>query len=154
MRTIRDILVPVDVNDVRDDAIEWAVDLAAPIGARVHLVHVYQVPVLALPTGQAVATLSVDEESGRGLASRMDEIVARHRSQAVRLDGHLVRGLVHLQIAKLAEQIGAALIVMGTHARRGLDRLLLGSVVEKVIRTAPVPVLVVTPSRHRAARVA
>ena len=154
MRAIHDILVPVDVNDTRDDAIAWAIDLAAPIGARVHLVHVYQLPVLAMPDGQAVATVAVDNETTRGLTRRMDAIVARHRSPNVRLDGHLVRGLVHLQIAKLAEQLRASLIVMGTHARRGFDRLLLGSVAEKVIRTSPVPVLVVPPSEERRARVA
>ena len=154
MRAIRDIIVPVDLSEPRDDAVAWAIDLAGPIGARIHLVHGYQFPVYALPEGQALATAGTADREMDGLGRRMDALVAQHRTPSVRIDGHLLRGLPHIQIAKLADQLHASLVVMGTHARRGVDRLLLGSVAEKVIRHCRVPVLVVPPATDRPARVA
>lgn len=154
MRAIRDIVVPVDLTEPREDAVVWAVDLAAPIGARVHLLHVYQFPVYALTEGQSLAIAGTAERDMDGLARRMDALVARHGTPAVRIDGHLVRGLPHVQIAKLAERLHASLVVMGTHARRGVDRFLLGSVAEKVIRRCRVPVLVLPPDADRPARLA
>lgn len=154
MEPIRDIVVPIDLADPREDAIEWAIELAGQIGARLHLVHVYQLPTFALPDGAAVASASFDARQTDALRQELERLIGRHRTQGVRLDGHLVRGMPHTQIVRLAERLHASLIVMGTHGRRGLDRMLLGSVAEKVVRHASVPVLVVPPRARRQRHVA
>ena len=61
----------------------------------------------------------------------------------MKVEGHLTEGVAHEEIARLAEEIGAGMIIMGTHGRSGMRHFLLGSVTERVVRTSKVPVLTV-----------
>lgn len=145
MDAVRDIVVPVDLAEPRDDAIRFAIDLAGQLGARVHLVHVYQVPSFALPEGASLADAAYAARQAEVVEDDMNRLLSRHRTQGARLDAHLVRGEVHTQIVRFADRVRASLIVMATHARRGIDRVLLGSVADKVVRRSSVPVVVVPP---------
>ncbi len=149
MEPVRDIVVPVDLAEPRDDAIRYAIDLSGRLGSRVHLVHVYQAPSFALPEGASLADAAYAARQAEAVEHAMAHLLARHRTQGARLSAHVVHGLPHAQIVWFAERVRASLIVMGTHARRGLDRVLLGSVAEKVLRRATVPVLVVPPGTAR-----
>jgi hypothetical protein len=75
----------------------------------------------------------------------LDRFVMEVQSSVKHLAGHLRVGAPDVEIAQLASDIGADLIVVGTHRRRGLDRLLLGSVAGSLVRNAPCPVLTWRP---------
>jgi nucleotide-binding universal stress UspA family protein len=75
----------------------------------------------------------------------LEGVVARSRRPGVNLETQLRQGAPWREIDEAAKQLKVDLVVMATHARKGLARALLGSVAEKVVRTAPCPVLTVHP---------
>lgn len=141
MPPIERILCPVDFSPGSDRALEYAASLAEKLRAQLHILHVYQIPVYALPDG---ALLPGPEFSAR----LTDDVQNALRDLKERLGSlepttHMVEGIPHNQITKCAEDFGAQLIVMGTHGRTGLERFLVGSVAERVVRTSKVPVITV-----------
>ena len=77
------------------------------------------------------------------LGKELDELVRRYSGREVTLTPHLVQGQAHDEVNRLVGELGVDMVVMGTHGRTGLTRFLLGSVAERVVRTAVVPVLTV-----------
>ncbi len=143
MTIARTILVPTDFSEHADQALAYAVDLATQLGATVHLVHAISVPAVGIPE-LGVAYSSVTMENAVDAAQK--ELEAR----AARLRDRVSLGPVRVEVGdardvidRAAETLSADLIVMGTHGRRGLRRMLLGSVAEAVVRSAPCPVLTV-----------
>lgn len=147
MKTLKKILVPVDFSDCSRAAVQSAIGLAGRYGAELELLHVHEVPFTAgavlvrAADGREVSMeVFLAEESKRLL----DEMVESVDDIAEAVHHEVVRGgVAHISIVDRARQIGADLIVMGTHGRSGLSHLLMGSVAEKVLRSAPCPVLVV-----------
>ena len=134
-------LVPHDFSDDAEAALEAAVELARRLGARLHLLHVYQQPVDVLsPYGVAIQP-NVGPELRAAAQGRLQQLAAR--ISGVRVELHVAEGPPALAIAEQAQSLGADLVVMGTHGRTGLRHLLLGSVAERTMRTAPCPVLTV-----------
>jgi nucleotide-binding universal stress UspA family protein len=131
------ILVPVDGSSAAADAVDHAASLAAIHGAELHLVHVVEPQVAADAAG--VDIVSVLEESGREALADAEASAASVGVETVTTE--LLEGQAHREIVEYAETNDVDLIVMGTHGRTGLGRLLLGSVAENVVRTSPVPVL-------------
>jgi nucleotide-binding universal stress UspA family protein len=77
----------------------------------------------------------------------LNALVARHSTPSLRLDGHLRLGPADDELLAVAAELGATMIVVGTHGRTGAAHLLLGSVAERVVRKSPLPVLTVrTPA--------
>jgi universal stress protein A len=148
MKPIQRILCPVDFSDTSNHAVQYAADLAGPLGAEMHLVHVYQLPMYTMPDG---ALLAGPETAQRVMDTSQEALtkLADGAPEGVPVHTHLTEGLAHTEVERLAKEIGADLIVMGTHGRTGLGHLLLGSVAERVVRTSSVPVLTV---RHPEAR--
>jgi nucleotide-binding universal stress UspA family protein len=134
------ILVGIDFSSQSPDVLRAAVD-AAPAGSELHLVHV-----LPVPPGESPGASRADRTLG--FADRIDEVrrdldrMAMEASASVeRVAGHIRVGSPDVEIAQLATDVGADMIVVGTHARRGIDRLLLGSVAGSLVRHASCPVL-------------
>lgn len=142
MPDIRRILCPVDFSPSSERALDFAVDLAKALGAELDLLHVYQLPVYALPDGAMMAgpefTTRVTTESQRALTE-----LCESRASGVITKTHLIEGIPYREIVRMGEDLGAGLIVVGTHGRTGLRHLLLGSVAERVVRSAKVPVITV-----------
>ena len=138
---IQKILVPVDFSQCSEHALDYAVELADKLGASVHVLSVIGIPSYGVP------------ELGVGItATMMDNMIADNQAaldalaRPRKLDSKnlLIRaGDARDVILQTVEELGADLIVMGTHGRRGISRALLGSVAEMVVRTAAVPVLTV-----------
>lgn len=134
------ILVATDFGECSQDALEDAVQLAEKLDAKVHLVHV-----VTLQNSENAAPLpSVALEDTAVSAQRKLSAIA----EAHRASGHLGEVVVRRgdpapTILVAAQDLGADLIVLGTHDRRGLRRLVLGSVAEAVVRRAHCSVLVV-----------
>ena len=140
------ILVPTDFSQTADAALAYAKDLATTMGAALHLVHVYTDPYAAAACAPEVYPPMPPEVRERAIAEVRERLRERlDDSEALRFRGScgVVRGLIAPQIVAYAASQDIDLIVMGTHGRRGVAHLLLGSVAEHVVRTARCPVLTV-----------
>jgi nucleotide-binding universal stress UspA family protein len=145
----RRILVPVDGSAASGLAVDEALALARDCDAALRVAHVIEWPVPFADLGWS-AELEYDAVRRAG-ESLLEDTVDRARRRGVRADSILLKGYgISRAIAEEGRRWPAELIVLGTHVRRGLARLLLGSVAEGVIRIAPVPVLVVRVARQTA----
>jgi nucleotide-binding universal stress UspA family protein len=142
MPKIQSILCPTDFSENAEKAIDFAVDLASKLGATLHLVHVYQLPVYPIPDGSFGVSQDFIAQTMDELNKGLAQLAARKKG--AQIETHLVvQGIPHREIVRMADELGVDLIVMGTHGRSGLPRLLLGSVAERVVRTATAPVITV-----------
>jgi nucleotide-binding universal stress UspA family protein len=156
MIAIKRILCPVDLSDCSRRALAHASALAARYQAALAILHTYQIA--PLPIGQvqdlpmATFTPPIDEsEILQDVQKFCAPVLGSNR--AANIEIRLGDPTHH--ILKLAGELGSDLIVMGTHGRGGLDRLVLGSVTEKTLRKASCPVLTIPPhSEAHAASVA
>ncbi|MCC6554853.1 MAG: universal stress protein [Polyangiaceae bacterium] len=133
------ILVPVDFEPASMKAIELAKELAGKTGGEVVLLHVYQLPVYTYPGLEPALLPGFHAEVSAAAARAVEQLSA----QTGGLRALLREGDPASEILAAATEHKATMIVMGTHGRRGIAHLFLGSVAEKVIRKASVPVLTV-----------
>jgi nucleotide-binding universal stress UspA family protein len=145
------ILVPVDGSTCASSAVDAAIDLAKAQGARLTIINVVDPAKAALASmdpygGTAVPWLEALTEDGKALLSEASE---RARRAGVTLNAtHLLNGNAVEQIAATAVAEGCDLIVIGSHGRDGLSRMILGSVAEGVMRETRVPTLIVHAPRQ------
>lgn len=138
-----DILLPVDGSAVSDAAADHARGLAAATGATVHVLHVVEVPRTTAGAGPepVVPTVLEDlEASGREVVEAAAE---RVRSAGVAVETAVREGIADEVIRAYAAERDVDVVVMGTRGRTGLERYLIGSTTERVVRTADRPVLTV-----------
>jgi nucleotide-binding universal stress UspA family protein len=139
----KNILVPTDLSAHAEAAFDYACELAVKLDATVHLVNVIGIPAMGVPELGVAVTSAMIESMLAENQKALDALAARHRDR-VRLGQTLMKtGDARDMIDQAAAEVGADLIVMGTHGRRGVSRALLGSVAETVVRTAPCPVLTI-----------
>lgn len=130
-----DVLVPTGPDPSRKRVLEHALEIATTYGARLHVMHVCDL----VDRGQ----FDEDEdplESGRQL---VDEIKQRAEGEGLETVGGIREGTPYEEILAYVEEAEVDLVVMGTHGKQGLTRVLLGSTAEEVLRRSPVPVLTV-----------
>lgn len=142
------LLVAVDFTPVSEHALERALDLAQQLSARVTLLHVYTLPILRVadsdivPSGAEAARLTAEAEK------QLDDLLAKHARPGIPMARHLRTGRPPAEeINATAAELGADMIVVGTHGRGFIGRTFLGSVALDVLRTAGVPVLTVHEPR-------
>ena len=144
MTELRTILCPTDFSECSDAALRLALELAKRLGARVQLLHVFQVPIyVGWEDGPAAlaATTQFLDEARKHAGDELARLQQQHAASGVTIETKQVDGLPQQKIVELGED--ADLIVMGTHGRTGLAHVMLGSVAERVVRTATRPVLTV-----------
>jgi universal stress protein A len=134
----RKILFPTDFSPASQEALHWATSLARDSGATMIIIHVEEPP---MAYGGGEMYLGVEDISRDELRKSLVQVVPP--DQAVRFEHKLLVGDPATAIVEAAHQEGADLIVLGTHGRTGLTRLLMGSVAEAVVRNAGCPVLTV-----------
>lgn len=139
MLPIHTILHPTDFSERSQNALRLACALARDYGARLVVLHAATAPVTvygeeALPLDPEVAYHEAREE--------LDHVIVPNDD--VRAERRFEEGDAAGTILRLARELPADLVVMGTHGRTGLARLLMGSVAEQVVRKAPCPVLTVS----------
>jgi nucleotide-binding universal stress UspA family protein len=137
MIPIRTILCPLDLAEPCEPAFQLACSLARDQGARVVVLYVYSPPCCH---GEVVARRPPD-----GSCDSLWHLLRPFQAPGLpgRVHLRLEEGEPIREILRVAQEVGADLIVMGTHGRGGLPRLLMGSVAEQVLRWAPCPVLTV-----------
>jgi nucleotide-binding universal stress UspA family protein len=138
------ILVPVDFSAPSMQALVYARELANKLLARVTLLHVIQTPLLGggPTTGMGMAYADLMAQMEADATQTMAGCVERLREEGLECDSIVIHGAPFEQIVEAARARQVDLIVMATHGHTGLQRFLLGSVAEKVVRLAPCPVLV------------
>lgn len=133
---IHKILFPTDFSHTGDAALAMATALARDSGAKLLIVHVEEPPVAY---GGGEMYYGMADPATEDLRKMLHEIVPP--DPAISYEHRLVTGDPAAAIARLADEEAVDLIVMGTHGRTGLTRLLMGSVAEAVVRRAKCPVL-------------
>jgi nucleotide-binding universal stress UspA family protein len=140
------LLVATEGSEEATLAAQTAADLANKTGSELHLVYARSMPmVMGYSAAEPLGTSAVDEEEVRERAQRfLDNQVERIKAEGGPVaQAHLMWGRPAREIAHLAEEIGAGLIVMGSRGLGGMRRALMGSVSDSVIRHAHCPVLIV-----------
>lgn len=149
MLKIERILCPTDFSDFSAKAYDYAVSLARHYGSRVFLQHViqpvtYAYPYYAFPDSVSELYWNLSEHA----QEQLRDLVKSHSPNGIQSDIVVHTGPVPESILSFADKNAADLIVMGTHGRRGLDRMTMGSVTETVLRKAKCPVLAVRNPLH------
>jgi nucleotide-binding universal stress UspA family protein len=144
VKPFRKILVPVDFSDHSERALQTAIMLARSYEAAVSIIHVYEPLAVAVPEGYVLFSETQLQRMFDEFQRALDKLQQSTREAGVQqVETELLHGFAAGEIQTFAEQGSYDLIVMGTHGRRGLSHVLLGSVAERVLRTAPCPVLIV-----------
>ena len=139
------ILVPVDGSATSERGLDEAVKLAKLSGASIHLVHVLDRFLLmgTSPETYTVDVLGVQKEAGARILEEAKARVAAGGIEVTTFLSEPLPGRVCDVVCDQAREAAADLIVLGTHGRRGIGRLLVGSDAEQILRVAPVPVLLI-----------
>ena len=138
------LLVPTDFSEESLKALAYARALLARSRGTVHLVYVHDVDFsYAVPALMAASPLIATAEVERRYRKDLEKLAKQFELSGSRSEQHVRTGRAYREISELASKVGAQLIVIATHGRTGLRRLMLGSTAERVIRHAPCPVLVV-----------
>jgi nucleotide-binding universal stress UspA family protein len=144
MLPVRTILHPTDFSERSNYAFRCACSLAQDYGARLVVLHVYTPLVVGSPEGVFVQSDIEDKEALREQFQQLQP-----RDPSVQMECRIVEGDSATEILRAAEETKCDVIVLGTHGRTGLSRLLLGSVAEQVVRRALCPVVTIkTPLRE------
>lgn len=144
MLPFQKILCPTDFSGPSEVALSAAVELAAHFHATVHLVHV--VPALPATQEDSNFTFQVPEYEATLHAEareRLEALAARLAASGVAAHWTVANGDAGREIARVAEESGADVIVIATHGETGWRHAIFGSVAERVVRLAPCPVLTV-----------
>jgi universal stress protein A len=155
----RNFLVPIDFSEHSKETIEYATQLAALTGAIIKLLHVFQIPedLEAFYQGLYIESDLIKnhmEMAKRKTNEQLSVVTEQILAKGFEVESILRFGNPYEEIVNAAKELGADLIVIGSHGSTGLGRLLLGSTAERVLRYAPCAVLVVkdTPGGRFAAR--
>ncbi len=134
------ILFPTDFSSKGDQALEFAEAMARQHGAKLLIVHVAEPPVAY---GEGMYYYGVPEPDIGAMKAMLGKL--KPQDLGVPFEHHLLEGNPATEIARFAKEKNVDLIVMSSHGRTGLGRLLMGSVAESVTRDAECPVLIVKP---------
>ena len=140
---IKRILFPTDFSHTGDKALAMAESLARDSGARIFIVHVEEPPTAYGGGEMYYGMLEPDLDHLKGLLTKV-----KPKDPAITYEQHMVTGEPADAISRFAEEHDIDMIVMGTHGRTGLLRLLMGSTAEAVVRRAKCAVLTVKPAEE------
>jgi len=143
---VKTILVPTDFSAGAETALDHAAALAKSFDAKLIVLHVIETFTYTMT--EALQVVNVYQVVKTAVEPALDEIVQDLKRDRVTASRLLVQGKADQEIVAQAKKARADLIVMGTHGRRGVSHAFMGSVAERVVRTAPCPVLTVrTPDK-------
>ncbi len=141
---IKSILFPTDFSEGSSQALKYAVDLSKKYGAKLYLVHV--IYDIAKATGWYVPHVSMDQmykDIQEGAKKELEKFGLEEIGDMKNLERTVLTGVPHEEIIAFAKKNKVDIITMGTHGRKGIDRILFGSTAAQVVRFAPCPVLTV-----------
>ena len=142
------ILFPTDGSEPAESALEYALEVATEHDATLNILNVADTTRDSLTQIQGEVVDSLEKEGER----IVEEAAERARERDISVTTATVQGVPSSSIGEYSDRIGVDLIVMATHGRKGLKRALIGSVTERVVRTAEVPVITISPRSERRGR--
>jgi nucleotide-binding universal stress UspA family protein len=141
---IKKILFPTDFSEGSAQALQYAVDMTRRYGAKLYLLHViYEI---SEGIGWYIPHMSMDElykDIEKGAKKELEKFGVEELSSLKDIEYRTVMGTPHKEIIKFANDNKIDLIIIGTHGRKGIDKIIFGSTAEHVVRYAPCPVLTV-----------
>jgi len=145
MIRLRRIMHPTDFSSASNRALQIAVEFAKRDKAELLLVHVLIPHVIYPPDtdGDPALYIELERTARRQAESSLEALVNKIKRAKVKVTGLLLKGTAHDQIVRAAKNRRADMIVIGTHGRTGISKLLMGSVAGRVIAHASCPVLTV-----------
>jgi len=147
---IKSILFPTDFSEGSAFALEYAADLAKRYGAKLYLLNV--IYDIAKGSGWYVPHASMDElykDIEKGAKKELERFGSEELRGYKNIERATGTGVPHDEIIKFAKKNKIDLIVIGSHSRKGMDRILFGSTAANVVRFAPCPVLTVRIPKHQ-----
>ncbi len=148
MAEIKNLLFPLDFGSTSEKVLSYARYMAEKLRAKLYLLFVvedlskyanFYVPHSALD--------NLEAELLEAAKKKMENFIEDNLSDFPNVEGIIKRGDIADEIIKVVEEKDIDMIVMGTHGRKGLEKILLGSVAEQVVKRAPCPVLTINPYR-------
>ena len=146
---IQHILVPTDVSEYANYALDYAIELAQKLQARLTLMYVMETMPLEVAESASHRSPSDWQQWETYIKQRMAASLKRIHDAGLQGESLVVHGVPFQMIIDTAKEKAADLIIMGTHGRTGLTHVLMGSVAERVVRMAPCPVLVTRGATER-----
>ncbi len=148
MKQFKHILATTDLSPESFSAVQYAAHLAEGQGAKLSILHVVHSISLAYSDFVPPVNMTGIEQAMEAAArEKLDQWVKRHLRPRTGVTIALRGGVVDEAICAYAEECGASVIVIATHGRKGWTHMVLGSVAERVVRSAPCPVLVIRPPK-------
>ena len=150
MPTFKKILFPVDLSDVSVEIIPVVTTMAKTFQSELHVLFVARIfkyyDTIYVPP---VSIVDFEDKIVGGGKRRLDEFVEEHLKDCSVSSVKVIPGDPAEEIVRYIDEEGIDLVVMGTHGRKGLDRILFGSVANYVVTTSSVPVMTVNPHRKK-----
>ena len=147
---IQRILLPTDFSDYSTAATKYACELAARFNSELHILHTLEQHLSATPAfGFGLDIPTFVSESKVAAEKRLAGLIDSGWSVGRTVIRTVTEGSPRVEIVRYAREANIDLIVLSTHGRTGLSHVMLGSVAESVVRTAPCPVLTVRPEGHQ-----
>lgn len=146
MKEIKKILVPIDFSENSTKLLQHAVDMAGKSGASI--VVMYVVEGIDKYAGLSVPHISlaeVEKELVQSAKNKMERFLEENLDPSVAHEAIVLNGDIAEEINNFAANEGVDMIIMGTHGYKGLEKVLFGSVAERIVKTAPCPVLTCNP---------
>lgn len=144
------ILVPVDFEECSQEALDVGIDLAVTFDAKLTLIHAWDVPSVVYATATYV-TADLWTAIEQAANEQLQSVLARVRRQMPSAEALIAKGSPAVEIIAGVDRAKADLVVMGTHGRRGVGHVILGSVAERVVRLSPVPVVTIRGKKREQA---
>ena len=138
MFKIHTILCPVDFSDASRKAVRYAHEFAVNMNASMFLIHVIDIPVETL-----VSNMQLEEELEKSAQANLNTLKNELLAEGLAVESSFEIGNPADVILEKAAKLDVNLIIMGSHGKKGLSRLILGSIAESVVRKADCPVLIV-----------
>ena len=145
MIDITRILCPIDFSEFSRHALDYATGVARWYGASVHVMHVHHVLPVASTVPEMIPSMALTPEWRQELLRSVEAFATKDGSDAVPMTFEVAEGFPAHEVVAAARRAAVGLLVVGTHGRSGFAHLVLGSVAERVLRTAGCPVMTIPP---------
>ena len=148
MKDFKKILFPMDLSESSEKIVPYVQIVAKKFQAKIHILFVARVfEHLANIYVPYPSISQFEDEIIEGAQKRLYELIDEHFKEFPNAKGAIVSGDASEEIINYVKTNGIDLVIMGTHGRKGLNEVFFGSVSDRVVKTSPVPVMVVNPHR-------
>lgn len=145
MQEITKIVVPVDLEKHTQKLVDFAVYIAKKMGAQINFIHVTEFYASGDMMLGSPSLESINQERVERAKETMDNLIRDNKSKYEQMSGVVYKGEIVETIVSYADDENAGLLIIGTHGAKGLEKILLGSVAERVLKRVHCPTLTMNP---------